>query len=116
MAGNLDNIRDQSRASVHAQFALPAIIRDQTGEAIGTASVRLHRANSRPFGDLDREGFAFTIEDRIVVIFDSVEHMPARNQVVDFGRGRVFNIDAVTPNNGDRYVNCIVTESKVTAP
>lgn len=110
MAGNLDTIRDDARAKVHAQFALSAVIRNQEGSAIGTASVRLHRADGRAFGDLDREGYAFQIEGKIMLVFDSVEHNPARAQVVDFGRGRVFSIDAVLREAGERYVRCTVTE------
>ena len=47
MAGNLDDIRDQSRAAIHAKFALPAVISSSEGSAIGNAHVRLHLADSR---------------------------------------------------------------------
>ena len=71
MAGSLDDIRDQSRAAIHAKFALPAIISNSEGSAIGTAGVRLHRADSRAFGDLDREGFAFSVEGKNLLVFDA---------------------------------------------
>ena len=111
MAGNLDEIRDQSRARVHAQFALPAIFSDSDGSVIGNGRVRLHNADSRAFGDLDREGFAFSLEGKTLLIFDSEEWPPGVGQVVDFGRGRVYRVDHVIDTKQRvRYPRCVATE------
>jgi hypothetical protein len=111
MAGNLDQIRDASRAAVHAQFALLAIIRDSEGLAIGEAHVRLHLADSRPFGDLDREGFVFAVEGKNMLVFDQQEWVPQDNQVVDFGRGRVYLIEHVQDEKTrTRYPRCVAVE------
>lgn len=111
MAGNLDDIRDQSRAAIHAKFALPAVVLDSVGSAIGTASVRLHLADSRAFGDLDREGFAFSIEGKTLLIFDSEEWSPDAQQQVDLGRGRVYVVDHVIDDKQrTRYPRCIASE------
>lgn len=111
MAGNLDDIRDQSRAAVHAKFALPAIVSDSGGSAIGTAHVRLHHADSRAFGDLDREGYAFSVEGKNLLVFDSLEWEPQYQQIVDFGRGRVYQIDHVIDEKQRvRYPRCVASE------
>ena len=111
MAGNLDEIRDASRAAVHAQFALPAVIADSEGSPIGAAAVRLHNTDSRAFGDLDREGFAFSIEGKTLLVFDSLEWGPADNQIVDFGRGRVYQIDhVIDEKQRTRYPRCVASE------
>ena len=111
MAGNLDEIRDASRAAVHAQFALQAVIANSEGSPIGAAAVRLHNTDSRAFGDLDREGFAFSIEGKTLLVFDSLEWEPMDNQIVDFGRGRIYQIEHVIDTKQRvRYPRCIATE------
>ena len=111
MAGNLDEIRDTARAAVHAQFALPAVVSDSEGSPIGAAGVRLHNTDSRAFGDLDREGFAFSLEGKTLLVFDSLEWEPAEKQIVDFGRGRVYQIEHVIDTKQRvRYPRCIATE------
>ncbi len=111
MAGTLDDIRDRSRAAIHAKFALPAIISDSEGSAIGPAHVRLHQADSRAFGDLDREGFALTVEGKNLLVFDTSEWVPKYRQRVDFGRGRVYVIDHVMDEvTRTRYPRCIASE------
>ncbi len=111
MAGNLDDIRDQSRAAIHAKFALPATISASGGSAIGTAHVRLHLADSRAFGDLDREGFAFSVEGKTLLVFDAEEWGPAYQQIVDFGRGRVYQIDhVIDEKRRSRYPRCVASE------
>ena len=111
MAGNLDEIRDASRAAVHAQFALPAVIADSEGSPIGAAAVRLHNTDSRAFGDLDREGFAFSVEGKNLLVFDALEWQPAYQQVVDFGRGRVYQIDhVIDEKQRTRYPRCVASE------
>ena len=111
MAGSLDDIRDKSRAAIHARFALPAVISSSGGSAIGTAGVRLHRADSRAFGDLDREGFAFEVEGKNVLVFDRDEWEPQHQQIVDFGRGRVYQIDhVIDEKKRTRYPRCVASE------
>lgn len=110
MAGNLDDIRDQSRAAIHAKFALPAIV-SREGIEIGNVHARLYNADSRAFGDLDREGYAFSLEGKNVIVFDTQEWTPAEQQVVDFGRGRIYVIDTVIDNlDRVRYPRCIASE------
>ena len=111
MAGNLDNIRDKSRALVHAQFALPAIVSLPDGSPVGNAQVRLHLADSRPFADLDREGYAFNVEGKTMLVFDTEDFMPAEKQVVNFSRGRVYYIEHIVDNlDRTRYPRCVATE------
>lgn len=111
MAGNLDDIRDQSRAAIHAKFALPAVVSNSEGSPIGNAHVRLHLADSRAFGDLDREGFAFSVEGKNLLVFDALEWGPQYQQIVDFGRGRVYQIDHVIDNKQRvRYPRCVASE------
>lgn len=110
MAGNLDVIRDAARLAIHRQFALPAIVLSAGGSAIGEAHVRLHSADSRAFGDLDREGYAFSLEGKTVLVFDTQEFQPAKNQKVNLGRGRFFNIEHRMPGKGERFVRCIAVE------
>ena len=113
MAGNLDDVRDVSRAAIHAKFALPAIVSDLEGSTIGPAKVRLHQADSRAFGDLDREGYAFNIEGKNVLVFDQEDFEPQVAHVVDFGRGRVFTIEAIIDNKDrTRYPRCIAVEKR----
>lgn len=111
MAGNLDNIRDAARAAVHAKFALPAVIAAPDRSPIGTAHVRLHSDDGRAFGDLDREGFAVSVEGKTVLIFDALEWVPMYQQVVDFGRGRVYQIDhVIDTKQRTRYPRCVASE------
>lgn len=111
MAGNLDTIRDRSRSAVHARFALPAIVKDREGLTVGNAGVRLHLADSRAFADLDREGFAFSLEGKTLLVFDAEEMEPFKGFVVDFGRGRVYTIEHVQDTKThNRYLRCIAVE------
>lgn len=108
---SLDDIRDASRAAVHAQFALPAVATSPDGvTTVPDLTIRLHRDIRKPFGDLDREGFALMIESHNQVIVDTTEWMPEWNWILDFGRGRVFQIVNVEMFNGERYLKCNVTE------
>ena len=112
MAG-LDDIRDVSRSKVHAQFALSAIVTARDGSPVGNAQVRLHLADSRPFGDLDREGFGLMIEGKIQLVFDLEELEPQEGYVVDFGRGRVYQVEGVIDmKDRTRYVRCSAVEKK----
>ena len=109
MAG-LDEIRDASRAAIHAKFALPAIVSVE-GVAVGNAGVRLYNTDSRAFGDLDREGYAFLLEGKTMLVFDTQEWVPDNTQTIDFGRGRVYRIENVIDDlSRVRYARCVVAE------
>ena len=103
MAGNLDVIRDAARLAIHLQFALPAIVLSAEGSALGEAHVRLHRNDSR-------EGYAFSVEGKILLVFDTQEFQPAKNQKVNLGRGRFFHIEHRMPDKGERFVRCVAVE------
>ena len=108
---SLDDIRDAARATVHSGFAIPAVARSHDGlVTIPGLDIRLHRDIRKPFGDLDREGFALMLESHNQVIVDTRQWVPKRNWILDFGRGRVFNIDNVEDVKGERYLRCNVSE------
>lgn len=108
----LDQIRDAARAAVHDQFTVPATVRSPDGLVeIPDIGARLHRDLKKPFGDLDREGFALVMEYMNQVIFDRVQWPGvAKNWEVDFGRGRVFTIVNIVSESSERYVKTEVTE------
>ena len=111
MGKYFDEIRDASREAVHDFFSLPAVARSPDGGTEITAlDIRLHRNLRKPFGDLDREGFALVMEMHNQVIVDRVEWLPLKNWVLDFGRGRVFNIENVDEESEERFIRCVVTE------
>lgn len=105
----LDEIRDRARAQVHAQFALPAVVRSPDGLSEVSVNVRLHRNVRKPIGDLDREGFALVIEMGNGIIVDREEWEPKKNWTIDFGRDRVFNLDTLDDDKGERYVRMQVS-------
>lgn len=107
----LDAIRDKARAAVHSQFALPATVTSPEGTTQLQVTARLHLQSRKPFGDLDREGFAMVMESHNEVIFDTEEWDPVRNWVIDFGRGRVYVVADRQASQGDRYVKVWVTEA-----
>lgn len=109
---SLDDIRDASRARVHAEFALPAVARSLDGLSRADITARLHRDMRKPFGDLTGEGFSLMIESHNQVIVDTTEWVPQRLWILDFGRGRVVFIDNVVWPNGERYAKLIVSEYK----
>lgn len=114
---SLDDIRDAARAQVHEQFALPAVATSPDGvTTVPGLNIRLHRDIRKPFGDLDREGFALLIESHNEVIVDTVEWVPMHNWVLDFGRGRLFEIVNIIQVNGERYLKCNVTEYEPEEP
>ena len=112
MAGNLDEIRDASRAAVHAQFALPAVIANSEGSPIGAAAVRLHNTDSRAFGDLDREGFATVTEDVDYIIIDTRVFVGAseRDRVHFPNLNRTFRLDVEHPSEDGIFVKWEVVE------
>lgn len=105
----LDEIRDRARAQVHAQFALPAVVRSPDGLSQVSLRARLHRNVRKPIGDLDREGFALVIEQANGIIVDREEWEPVKHWVIDFGRDRVFTIDTIEGDKGERYVRMQVS-------
>ena len=111
MGKAFDELRDRTRATVHDFFSLPAVARSPDGgTTLENINVRLHRNLRKPFGDLDREGFALVMEMHNQVIVDRTEWYPLKNWTLDFGRGRVFNIDNIDPESEERFVRCVVTE------
>ncbi len=101
----LDAIRDQARATIHAAFALPAVVTSPNGLSSVPLTARLHRKTRKPFGDLGSDGFALVIESEDKVIFDVTEWVPQRNWRIDFGRGRVFRVVDPEIEAGERYVH-----------
>ncbi len=108
--GRLDEIRDVARATIHGEFSLPATVRSPDGSVeIPALTVRLHRDLKKPFGDLDREGFALVIEQFNQVIFDREQWNPIKNWTVDFGRDRIFTLVNFVGDRADRYIKMEVT-------
>lgn len=105
----LDQIRDASREAIHKQFSLPAVARSHDGLVEVPINARLHNEIRKPFGDLDREGFAMVIQAYNMVIVDSQEWEPQRNWIIDFGRGRVVSVDNFDSPLGDRFKRLIVS-------
>lgn len=62
-------IKQKARDSVHQTFLWPAIFQGKGNPTIG---VRVHY-RVKQFGDIDREGFATTMEDVNYLIVDSRE-------------------------------------------
>ena len=110
-------LRAKSRDIVHATFARPAIYTAPDGSTTNITA-RLHN-KTEVFGDLDREGYAKRFEEINQVIFDSVQIVPVRNAVVDFGVtanyevipeiDEKYTVTLVTPPAGDRYIRTDVT-------
>ena len=109
---SLDSIRDKSRAAIHGQFSLPAVVRSPDGLVEIPVDARMHRDLKKFFGDLEREGFAQVIEQYNQLIFDSEQWYPVRGYTVDFGRKRVFEIHDILSDRGDRYIRAEVTIAK----
>lgn len=108
----LDEIRDAARAAIHGQFSLPAVVRSPDGLSEIAVVARLHRDLKKPFGDLDREGFALVIEQFNQVIFDREEWDPKKNWIVDFGRERKFTLLNFVGDRAERYIKMEVSLAK----
>ena len=107
-----NDIRKQARATVHAQFALPAVYYSKDGLRRIPCSVRKHNNDER-FGDLDREGFAQVVERANQLVFDSAEVMPQKGATVEFpDDGEVYTIDLILPKTSGQYIRCEVTLNK----
>lgn len=109
---SLDDIRDASRAAIHATFSLPAVVSSPDGVTQVPITARLHRDLRKPFGDLDREGFALVVEQYNQVIIDRQEWEPKSGWKIDFGRGRVFRLVDELGDRADRYINVEVVISR----
>lgn len=109
---SLDTIRNASRAAIHAQMALAATARSPDGSVEVPVVARLHLDSTRPFGDLDREGFMLQVEMYSQVIIDRQEWEPERNWILDFGQGRVFILGDRLGAASDRYMKIEVTGKK----
>lgn len=106
----LDEIRDRARAQVHDAFAIPAVVTSPDGLVVIAVTARLHRDLKKPFGDLDREGFAMVLEFQNQIIVDRAEWPePKRGWTIDFGRGRVYKTGPVVGEKGEQYVRVEVT-------
>ncbi len=99
--------KDEAQLAVHRQFALPATY---TAPGVGASPVVVyvrHHTRIATFGDLDREGFAQTVDDVNQIIFDTCEATPEKRGVVEFDDGRRYKIDLVQPATG-RFARCDV--------
>ena len=109
---SLEAIRDQARATIHDQFTIAAVVRSPDGSVTVDVGARLHIDGKKPFGDLDREGFALVIEEYNQVIFDRQQWEPQKGWSVDFGRGRVYNLVNFLGPRSARYIKMEITEKK----
>lgn len=108
----LEEIRDRARAQIHDQFTVAAVVRSPDGSVAVDVGARLHIDSKKPFGDLDREGFAMIIEEYNQVIFDRLQWDPIKNWTVDFGRGRVYVLGNFLGAKSGRYAKMEMTEKK----
>ncbi|MBT9159041.1 MAG: hypothetical protein DDT26_00290 [Dehalococcoidia bacterium] len=110
-------MRAKSREIVHATFRRPAIYTSPEGVTTRVLA-RLHN-RLEVFGDLGRDGYAKRLEEVNQIVFDSVEIVPRRNGVVDFGVTADYEVNpavsekyevvSVSPAAGDRYIKTEVT-------
>lgn len=99
--------KDEAQLAVHRQFALPATY---TPPGVGASPVVVqvrHHTRVATYGDLDREGFAQTVDDVNQIIFDTCEATPEKRGVVEFEDGRRYKVETVQPQLG-RFVRCDV--------
>jgi len=107
-------IKQRARDVTHTTFGIPALYRPAGGVPTGT-SARLHY-KVRTFGDLDREGFATTVDDVDYVIVDTHDLLSkgvtvSEGDYVDFPQlNRSFKLDVEHPSEDGRYVKWAVTE------
>lgn len=99
--------KDEAQLAVHRQFALSATYTPPGVGASPVAVLARHHSRVAVFGDLDREGFAQTVDDVNQIIFDSCEVAPEKRGVVEFDDGRRYKIETVQPSTG-RFVRCDV--------
>lgn len=100
--------RNKARRVVHNTFALLAVYTSPLGVVTAGIHARMHN-EKKEFGDLDREGFALSIEDVNQVIFDGNEIVPEKKGVIDFGGSKVFIITNILPKTTDEFMRVEVT-------
>jgi hypothetical protein len=99
--------KGEAQLAVHRQFAIPATY---TPPSVGASPVVVyvrHHTRVAVYGDLDREGFAQTVDDVNAITFDTCEVMPEKRGVVEFDDGRRYKVETVQPQIG-RFVRCDV--------
>lgn len=107
-------IKQKARDVTHSTFGVPAQFLLAGGVSIDT-SARLHY-KVRTYGDLDREGFATTVDDVDYVVLDTRDLL-AKGHVAEEGNrvtfpalGRTFKLDVEHPSEDGRYIKWAVTE------
>ena len=108
----LEEIRDRARAQIHDHFTVAAVVRSPDGSVAVNVGARLHIDSKKPFGDLDREGFAIVIEEYNQVIFDRLQWEPVKGWNVDFGRGRIYTLTNSLNAKSARYAKYEMVEKK----
>lgn len=108
-------IKQRARDVTHSTFGIPALFRSAGGVSTDT-SARLHY-KVRTYGDLDREGFATTVDDVDYVVLDTRDLL-AKGVVAEEGNriffpqlNRSFKLDVEHPSEDGRYVKWAVTEA-----
>lgn len=100
-----------AQLAVHRQFALEATY---TPPGVGASPVAVlvrHHSRIATFGDLDREGFAQTVDDVNQIIFDTQEVEPEKRGIVVFADGGRYRVELVQPTKS-RFVRCDVAASR----
>lgn len=106
--------KKEAQLAVHRQFAVCATY---TPPGVGASAVRVnvrHHSRIAQFGDLDREGYAQTVEDVNQIVFLSEEAVPVRRGVVEFDDGRQYMIDTVQFSLDGVTTRCDVASKKKT--
>lgn len=99
--------KEEAQLAVHRQFASPATY---TAPGVGASPVVVyvrHHTRIATYGDLDREGFAQTVDDVNQIIFDTCEVAPEKRGIVVLDDGRRFKVETVQPATS-RFVRCDV--------
>lgn len=106
-------IKQKARDVTHTTFGVPAVL--LAGGVSTDTSARLHY-KVRTYGDLDREGFATTVDDVDYVVLDTHDLL-AKGRIVQEGQrvnfpqlGRTFKLDIEHPSEDGHYVKWAVTE------
>lgn len=107
-------IKQRARDVTHSTFGIPALFFPAGGVSVDT-SARLHY-KVRTYGDLDREGFATTVDDVDYVVIDTHDLL-AKGVVAEEDHrikfpqlNRAFRLDLEHPSEDGRYVKWAVTE------
>ncbi len=100
-------IRAKSRDVVHSTFARPAVYIAPNG-AETPVNARLH-GRIELIGDLERDGYAKRLEGVNYAVFDTLEVVPQKGGVVDFGADGKYEIVGFMPSDGSRYTKAEVS-------